>query len=142
MELEKTTQIPLKPVQQALFDPTLVLDMQNIPARISFKIGEVADLLHVKTHILRYWEGEFESFTPKKSHNGQRLYFRKDVEMAFLIKKLLYRDGFSVRGAKKALNQLKRENRQHRKQSVLDDKVLKKVRHIQKTIGAIRKIIN
>ena len=142
MELEKTRQAPLKPVHQGLFDPILALDMQNIPARISFKIGEVADLLHVKTHILRYWEGEFDSFTPKKRPNGQRLYFKKDVEMAFLIKKLLYRDGFSVRGAKKALSHLKRENRQHRKQSVLDDKLLKKIRHIQKTIGAIRKLIN
>ena len=142
MELEKTAEISLKPIHQGLFDPPLALDMQNIPAKISFKIGEVADLLKLKPHILRYWEGEFESLSPRKRPNGQRLYFRKDVEMALLIKKLLYRDGFSVKGAKKALSQLKRENRQYRKQSSLEDKALKKVRHMQKTIGTIRKLIN
>ena len=123
-----------------LFDSSLALDMQNIPHRISFKIGEVAELLKVKTHILRYWETEFESLSPKKMPNGQRLYFRKDLEMALLIKKLLYRDGFSVKGAKKALQPLKRENRQYKKQVLLEDKILKKIQKIKKAVRAIQEL--
>ena len=126
---------------QGHFGSTLALDMQSLPSKVSFKIGEVAELLKVKTHILRYWETEFESLSPKKMPNGQRLYFRKDMEMALLIKKLLYQDGFSVKGAKKALHQLKRENRQYRKQTKVEEKVGHKIQRIQKTIRAIRELI-
>ena len=142
MEPEKTTTPLSTEIKQGLFDASLALDMQNIPSQMSFKIGEVAELLTVKTHILRYWETEFESLSPKKMPNGQRLYFRKDVEMALLIKKLLYRDGFSVKGAKKALQTLKKENRQYRKQSFLENKALKKVQQIQKTVKNIRELIS
>ena len=124
-----------------VFDSSLALDIQNIPSKISFKIGEVARLLKVQTHILRYWEKEFESFAPKKRLKGQRLYFRKDVETALLIKKLLYRDGFSVKGAKKALQPLKKENRQYKQQSVSENKVLKTVQQMQKNIYAIKELI-
>ena len=122
------------------FDSSLALDMQSLPSTISFKIGEVAELLKVKAHILRYWEREFESLTPKKMPNGQRLYFRKDLEMALLIKKLLYKDGFSVKGAKKALQPLKREKRQYRKHSLLEKKAFKKVQAIQQAVKAIREL--
>ena len=142
MEPESISKPLLTKTTQGVFDSSLALDMQNIPSKISFKIGEVAELLTVKTHILRYWETEFEALSPKKMPNGQRLYFRKDVEMALLIKKLLYRDGFSVKGAKKALQQLKKENRQYRKQSGLENKALKKVQQIQKTVKTIRELIS
>ena len=128
-------------VQPGHFDSTLAGEIQNIPSRISFKIGEVAELLNIKTHVLRYWEMEFEPFHPQKMPNGQRLYFRKDIEMALLIKKLLYRDGFSVKGAKKVLKDLKRENRQYRKKSFSEEKIFKKIDQIQETISVIRELI-
>ena len=128
-------------IYPAGFDSTLISEIQNIPEKISFKIGEVADLLNVKTHVLRYWEMEFKSFHPRKMPNGQRLYFRKDVETALLIKKLLYRDGFSVKGAKKVLKDLKRESREYRKQSSSEGKIFKKMNQIQESISVIRELI-
>ena len=140
MEKERVSD-PFKKTEQGHFDLTLANELRNIPLKVSFKIGEVAELLGVKTHVLRYWEMEFESFCPQKMPNGQRLYFRKDVETALLIKKLLYRDGFSVRGAKKVLKVLKRENRNYKKQYSIDEKIFKQIDQIQKRISTIRNLI-
>jgi DNA-binding transcriptional MerR regulator len=75
----------------------------HIPDKLYFKIGEVAAIVDVKTHVLRYWESEFSAFRPVKSNANQRLYRRKDVETALLIKDLLYRQGFTVSGARKKI---------------------------------------
>lgn len=77
--------------------------MPQIPDKLYFKIGEVASLLKLKTHVLRYWETEFSILQPIKSRTNQRLYRRKDVETALLIKELLYRQGFTIAGARKKL---------------------------------------
>lgn len=75
----------------------------EIPDKLYFKIGEVAALLNIKTHVLRYWETEFSALQPVKSRSNQRLYRRKDVETALLIKDLLYRQGFTIAGARKKI---------------------------------------
>lgn len=96
--------------QEALFvDEVLKKDLSAIPDKMAFKIGEVADILGIKTYVLRYWETEFEALKPKKSNHNQRMYTRKDVETALFIKKLLYRDRFSIEGARKALRKVKTE---------------------------------
>jgi len=76
--------------------------------KLFYKIGDVAALLEIKTHVLRYWETEFPQLKPVKSRSNQRLYRRADVETALLIKDLLYRQGFTIAGA---LQQLKSASR-------------------------------
>jgi DNA-binding transcriptional MerR regulator len=90
-----------------LIDEKLIDELNSIPDRFGFKIGDVADLLGIKQYVLRYWEEEFEILKPKKASNNQRLYTKKDVENAFLIRKLLYRDKFSIEGARQALKDVK-----------------------------------
>lgn len=90
-----------------LIDEELLTEIATIPDRFGFKIGDVADLLGIKQYVLRYWEQEFELLNPKKASNNQRLYTKKDVENAFLIRKLLYRDKFSIEGARQALKDVK-----------------------------------
>lgn len=75
----------------------------EIPDKLFYKIGEVAALLELKPHVLRYWEAEFPVLQPVKSRTNQRLYRRKDLETALLIKDLLYRQGFTIAGARKKL---------------------------------------
>ncbi len=75
----------------------------RIPDKIYFKIGEVAELVGVKSHVLRYWETEFKSLKPVKSRSNQRLYRREDIEQALLIKSLLYQQGFTLSGARQQL---------------------------------------
>jgi DNA-binding transcriptional MerR regulator len=91
----------------ALCDELLLKEIGNIPDKMGFKIGDVAELLEIKPYVLRYWETEFDVLKPKKATNNQRLYTRKDVENAYLIRKLLHRDRFSIEGARNAMKELK-----------------------------------
>lgn len=75
----------------------------SLPSKLFFRIGEVASLVGVEPHVLRYWEREFRSIRPTKSAKGQRVYSRKDVENLLRVRDLLYRDGFTIAGAKKRL---------------------------------------
>jgi DNA-binding transcriptional MerR regulator len=68
-----------------------------------FRIGEVAELVGVEPHVLRYWEREFRSIRPTKSARGQRVYSRKDVENLMRVRELLYAEGFTIAGAKRKL---------------------------------------
>src|SRR4051794_3458640 len=80
-----------------------------IPEKIYFKIGEVCELVGVQAHVLRYWETEFPMLSPQKNNSGQRSYRRRDVEIALRIKELLYKEMFTIAGAKKKLQAEQRE---------------------------------
>ena len=75
----------------------------QIPDKLYFKIGEVAEFTGIKPHVLRFWESEFARFRPAKSRNQQRLYCRKDIELVLHLKDLLYNQGFTISGAKKKI---------------------------------------
>ncbi len=97
----------LESLPAALCDDKLLEEIKSIPDKMGFKIGDVAELLEIKPYVLRYWETEFDVLKPKKATNNQRLYTRKDVENAYLIRKLLHRDRFSIEGARNAMKELK-----------------------------------
>jgi len=82
--------------QTPLIDP-------EIPNKLYFRIGEVAQLAGIKPYVLRFWESEFTGLGPKKSGTGHRLYRRKDVELVLEIKRLLYEKRFTIEGARKVL---------------------------------------
>jgi DNA-binding transcriptional MerR regulator len=76
-----------------------------LAAKPFLKIGEVARIIGVKPHVLRYWESEFPSLRPKKNPSGQRIYARSDVEAIVEIKNLLYNERYTISGAKRMLAQ-------------------------------------
>jgi DNA-binding transcriptional MerR regulator len=78
----------------------------KVPEKQTFKIGEVCEMLQLEPYVLRYWESEFEDLSPQKNAMGQRIYRPRDIEIIYLIKKLLYEEGYTILGARK---QLKRE---------------------------------
>lgn len=84
-----------------------------LPDKEHFRIGEVAVIVGVKTHVLRYWESEFRQLAPKKTRGSHRQFSRRDVEIAMRIKELLHDRGFTVAGAKQRL----RETDEHRRGS-------------------------
>lgn len=90
-------------------------EIAAVPGRLAYKIGDVADLLGVKPHVLRFWESEFEGFRPKKAGTGQRIFSQRDVETAVIIKNLLYRERFSIEGARGKLKDLRAKIRHDRK---------------------------
>ena len=80
-----------------------------IPDRLYFKIGDVARICEVETYVLRFWETQFPQLKPNKSGTGQRLYRRRDVELALSIKRLVHSEGYTLQGARQALAQGNRE---------------------------------
>jgi DNA-binding transcriptional MerR regulator len=107
----------------ALCDELLLKEIAAIPDRFGFRIGDVAELLGIKTYILRYWETEFDLLKPKKAANNQRYYTKKHVENAFLIRKLLHRDKFSIQGARAALRELKNVVKKEKDWTSINSKV-------------------
>ena len=79
-----------------------------IPDKLYFRIGEVAKLCKVEAYVLRFWESEFPQLRPNKSGTGQRLYRKRDVEIAVEIKRLVYGEGYTLLGARQALGQARR----------------------------------
>ncbi len=62
-------------------------------------IGEMAERLGVRTHILRYWEEQFPMLNPLKRAGGRRLYRPADVALLEQINDLLHKQGYTIRGA-------------------------------------------
>ena len=81
------------------------LSDQQPTVKLYYRIGEVADLVGVEPHVLRYWETEFRSIRPQKSRKGQRIYSRRDVEKLLRVKELLYGQGFTIAGARKRMRE-------------------------------------
>ena len=75
----------------------------NVPDKLYFRIGEVALLVGVDSHVLRYWESEFK-MKPHRSSSGQRLYRKQDLARFYRIKSLLHGEGYTIAGARRVLN--------------------------------------
>jgi DNA-binding transcriptional MerR regulator len=89
--------------------PSFVANETKLPDKLFFKIGEVAQIVGVRPHVLRYWETEFNALRPMKTRGSHRVYRRKDVELAVLVRRLLHDEGLTMAGAKRRLRDLSRE---------------------------------
>lgn len=78
---------------------------EAIPDKLYFRIGEVARICGVPSYVLRFWEREFPQLRPAKGGTGQRLYRRRDVEMALQVRRLLYEEGYTIPGARQWLRE-------------------------------------
>ena len=83
-------------------DPDSGSDTPPLPDKLYFRIGEVAGLVGVDAHVLRYWESEFR-MKPHRSSSGQRLYRKQDLSRFFRVKRLLHDEGYTIAGARKVL---------------------------------------
>lgn len=97
--------------------------IKEIPDQLEYKIGHVAELVGVKPYVLRFWESEFDALKPKKSKKGQRVYSKRDVETALIIRKLLYEDRFSIEGAKTKIRELRSKVKEEKKLSGMLEEV-------------------
>ncbi|MEX1148236.1 MAG: MerR family transcriptional regulator [Sphingomonadales bacterium] len=69
-------------------------------------ISEVAQELDVPQHVLRFWESKFSQLKPVKRGGGRRYYRPEDLELIRAIRKLLYDDKFTIKGAQKLFRDL------------------------------------
>lgn len=72
-----------------------------VPDKLFYKIGEVSKITGVESYVLRYWETEFPFLKPRKNKSGQRVYVKKDLEMIFQLKKMLYQERYTIEGVRK-----------------------------------------
>lgn len=66
-------------------------------------ISQVAEILNLPQHVLRFWEGKFEILKPHKSPGGHRLYSEQDIELLVGIRDLLYKEGYTIKGVQQLL---------------------------------------
>ena len=78
------------------------------PVQEFYSIGEVCSLTELKPHVLRYWEGQFRFLSPAKNRSGNRVYQRREVELIQLVKHLLYTEKYTIEGAKRRLDDLRK----------------------------------
>ena len=67
-------------------------------------ISKTANIIGVKAHVLRFWEKKFFIIKPKKSSSGRRYYSSVDIKNLLIIKKLLYEQRFTIKGAINLIN--------------------------------------
>jgi DNA-binding transcriptional MerR regulator len=120
--------------------------VSEIPDKLYFRIGEVARLCEVPAYVLRFWESEFPQLKPNKGGTGQRLYRRRDVEMALRVKTLLKEEGYTIPGARAVL---KSEFRQQGPQlSLLGEAIpipkseAKQLRELRRELQAIASMLS
>jgi DNA-binding transcriptional MerR regulator len=73
-----------------------------------YSISEVADMVGLPPHVLRYWESQFAVLNPSKNRSGNRVYQRKEIRLILLVKQLLHDQKYTVEGARQKLEQLRR----------------------------------
>ena len=114
-----------------------------IPEKKYFKIGEASRLAGLEPHVLRFWETEFTSLSPKKDSGKQRLYTKQDLQIIFDIKKLLYDESYTIAGAKKKIDETALADKiSDSKGSVsLDDDLRKKLIAVKNGLEEIRDML-
>jgi len=79
-----------------------------VAPREYYSIGEVCELVDLKPHVLRYWESQFPALAPSKNRAGNRVYRRREIRLILLLKHLLYKERYTIEGARQKLEQLRR----------------------------------
>tara|TARA_Y100000814_G_C12037241_1_gene301284 strand:- start:45 stop:416 length:372 start_codon:yes stop_codon:yes gene_type:complete len=112
----------------------------NSIKKLYYSIGEVSKITDLKQYVLRYWETEFKQLNPNKNKAGNRTYRQKDIDTILEIKNLLYKEKFTIEGARKILSQPSKEFKVATKTEKkvittgVNTKILEKIRNDLKSI--------
>ena len=68
-----------------------------------YSIGEVAEMFKVAASLIRYWEGEFETISPKKDKKGNRRYTKEDIQKIRYVYHLVKEKGYTLQGAQEVI---------------------------------------
>ena len=77
----------------------------NLPEKLYYGIGEVAEAFKVNASLIRFWEKEFDVIKPKKNAKGNRKFTPEDIKNLELIYHLVKERGFTLEGAKTHLKE-------------------------------------
>ena len=113
----------------------------KIPDKLYFRISEVGRLTGLEPYVLRYWESEFKLIKPIRTKSKHRLYRRKDLEIIFEIKKLLYQEQYTIAGAKKRLEEIVREEKREVEAHIEEIDYKKILQATLKDLKSLRKLL-
>lgn len=82
----------------------------NLPEKLYYGIGEVAEAFDVNTSLIRFWEKEFDILRPKKNAKGNRKFTPEDIKNLELIYHLVKERGFTLDGAKNHIKENKNKS--------------------------------
>jgi len=105
-----------------------------------FTISRTAEIIGVQPHVLRFWEKKFSSIKPKKNLSGRRFYSSDDIKTLLMIKKLLYEDGFTIKGAVSVIDKSKKNNDNF--EDVINVNLTKSINLIKQGLDIIKRNIN
>ena len=106
----------------------------------TYRIGEAAELLNLKTHVLRFWETEFPQLDPLRTDKGQRLYTETHLALLRRIQQLLHEQGMTIEGARRVLegSAVLDENLPERVAAVPDPAVMQM---LKRELTAVRRLL-
>ena len=81
--------------------------MKQTDEKLYYSISEVARITRLEAYVLRFWEKEFPMLKPKKNRGGNRTYQKHDIELINQIKHLLYKENYTIEGARNQLRKIK-----------------------------------
>ncbi|MFC1850360.1 MerR family transcriptional regulator [candidate division CSSED10-310 bacterium] len=116
--------------------------MINIPDKLYFKIGEVAELAQIEPYVLRFWQKEFKQLNPRKNSKGQRRFTKKDVELVLQIAHLRYHEKYTIEGIKKLLSKTGSAALTTLKAKSSHSEIKSTCHHIRKEAREILEILN
>jgi DNA-binding transcriptional MerR regulator len=130
--------------KKAAEEENVSIELSKKSATAFKTISEASALLNVPQHVLRFWESRFSQIKPLKMGGGRRYYRPEDIDVLSKIQHLLYKQGYTIKGAKKAfeLKDIKpigiESIPQVKKDVVLTDKQRKQVTAIRNELLGLR----
>lgn len=85
------------------------MEQEKHPLKVYYSIGEVADMFHVNTSLIRFWEKEFDIIKPHKNKKGNRQFTKADIDNFHLIYHLVKEKGMTLKGAQMKLSEKRTE---------------------------------
>ncbi|MCX4292178.1 MAG: MerR family transcriptional regulator [Odoribacter sp.] len=99
--------------------------------KVYYSIGEVADMFHVNTSLIRFWEKEFDIIKPHKNKKGNRQFTKADIDNFHLIFHLVKEKGMTLKGAQQKLCEEKSETE-------ANFEIVKRLQHVREELLQIK----
>lgn len=103
----------------------------NLPDKLYYSIGEVAQAFNVNTSLIRFWDKEFDILQPKKNAKGDRRFSKEDIQHLSVIYHLVKERGFTLEGAKLHL-------KENKDKTLSNFDIIRKLEHIKAELLKIK----
>ncbi|MCX7794635.1 MAG: MerR family transcriptional regulator [Thermodesulfovibrionales bacterium] len=110
--------------------------------KLFYRIGEVSRITGLEPYILRYWETEFPFLRPRKSSSGHRIYTRREIDLIFTIKKLLYEEKYTIEGVRKKFGIIKKSGESNPQKDTNDSETRERLKKIKSKLKNILELLN